>query len=197
MARILLLFASAHGQTEKVAVRLASKWRSLGHEVDVRSIKEGQPPPPAGFDLVVLGSRLMMTYDQSIRRYVEAHRGALAAVRSGFFSVSMSASSAEPEGRAAADTAIRRLLDETKWWPAHVASFGGALPYTKYDPVTRFVVKAISARVGHTTDTSRDHEFTDWVKVDEFADTVAKTMAGAPVATTPATSGVTAVGVTS
>jgi len=31
------------------------------------------------------------------------------------------------------------------------------------------VMKLINRRNGHTTDTSRDHEFTDWVQVRRFA----------------------------
>jgi menaquinone-dependent protoporphyrinogen oxidase len=190
MARILVVFASTHGQTRKVAERLATRWRSLGHAVDVRSTEIGAPPSPEGYDLVAVGSRLMMFYARSIHRYVKVHRAALAAMPSCFFSVSMSATSSDPEGRATADTAIAKFLGETKWSPAHVASFGGALPYTQYDPITRAVMKAISAKVGHTTDTSRDHEFTDWAKVDEFADGVARTLRSAAVATAASASAV-------
>lgn len=173
MARILVLFASSYGQTEKVAERLATELRGRGHDVVVRSIKEGTPPPPAGFDAIVLGSRLAIKYSGAVLRYVQTHRAALARMPSAFFSVSMSAASPDPRGPAGAEDRIHEFLAEAGWTPTYVASFAGALPYTRYDPITRFVMKRISARTGATTDTSRDHEYTDWRQVGDFAARVA------------------------
>ncbi|HTQ04720.1 MAG TPA: flavodoxin domain-containing protein [Polyangiaceae bacterium] len=175
MAKILLLFASSYGQTAKVAEHLASRWREQGHAVEVEPFGPAEPSP-AGFDAVILGSRLAVDYARSLKRYVKRHRSALAARHSGFFSVSMSAASADPSVEAKLRAKIGELLHETHWSPAHVASFAGALPYTRYDPVTRAVIKFISARAGHPTNTSRDYEFTDWSSVDRFADAVSETL---------------------
>ena len=35
-------------------------------------------------------------------------------------------------------------------------------------------MKLISKRAGHPTDTSRDHEMTDWASVGAFADAIAE-----------------------
>jgi menaquinone-dependent protoporphyrinogen oxidase len=40
--------------------------------------------------------------------------------------------------------------------------------YSKYNWFIRFVMKRIARRAGASTDTSRDHEFTDWVALDRF-----------------------------
>jgi menaquinone-dependent protoporphyrinogen oxidase len=173
MARILLLFASSYGQTEKVADRLAGHLRERGHEVVVRSIKDGSPPSPDGFDAVVIGSRLAVKYSAAVLRYVQKQRAALERVPSAFFSVSMSAASPDPRGPAGAEDRIHEFLAQGGWTPTRVASFAGALPYTRYDPVTRFVMKRISARTGATTDTSRDHEYTNWRQVGDFAASIA------------------------
>jgi menaquinone-dependent protoporphyrinogen oxidase len=67
---------------------------------------------------------------------------------------------------------LDRFIGETGWKPAQVASFGGALAYTRYNFLLRQLMKWISRRAGRPTDTSRDHEFTDWDRVDRFADDV-------------------------
>ena len=176
MAKILLLFASSYGQTAKIAARLASRWRFQGHEVECAPLSASGAPSPAGFDAVVLGSRLAIRYAHSLEHYVRRHRSALAAKRSAFFSVSMSAASPDQAVAAQLQAKIGALFYETRWSPDHVASFAGALPYSKYDPLTRTVMKLISSHAGHPTDTSRDYEFTDWAKVDQFADKVASAL---------------------
>ena len=178
MAKILVLFASSFGQTAKIAERLAARWRAEGHAVELLPLGSTREPAPAGFDAVILGSRLAIHYARSLEHYVKRHHSALAATRSGFFSVSMSAASADPAVDAQLRAKIGALLHETRWSPDHLASFAGALPYSKYDPLTRTVMKFISSRAGHPTDTSRDYEFTDWAKVDAFADEIAQALGG-------------------
>jgi menaquinone-dependent protoporphyrinogen oxidase len=44
------------------------------------------------------------------------------------------------------------------------------MAFTKYNPLMRWVLKQISKRAGGPTDTSRDHELTDWQQVEQFAE---------------------------
>jgi menaquinone-dependent protoporphyrinogen oxidase len=43
------------------------------------------------------------------------------------------------------------------------------MAYTKYSLLLRLLLKYIAHRAGGPTDTSRDHEFTDWIQVERFA----------------------------
>jgi menaquinone-dependent protoporphyrinogen oxidase len=45
----------------------------------------------------------------------------------------------------------------------------GALPYTRYNFLIRFMMRRIVKTEGGDTDTSRDYEYTDWAAVDRFA----------------------------
>jgi menaquinone-dependent protoporphyrinogen oxidase len=60
-------------------------------------------------------------------------------------------------------------VKRTGWRPERVELFAGALPYTKYDFVTRFFMRHIVAKEGGDVDTSRDYEYTDWRAVERFA----------------------------
>ena len=45
----------------------------------------------------------------------------------------------------------------------------GALLYRRYGLLVRTMMRFISSIVGASTDTSRDHEYTDWQAVDGYA----------------------------
>jgi menaquinone-dependent protoporphyrinogen oxidase len=167
MARILVLFATSHGHTRDIAWAIERHFRLRGHGVDLVDIRQGEPDP-AEYDLAVLGSRVELgRHARAIRRYIRRHRDALGRIPSAFFSVSMSAAGGE-------DHSIAGLTRDTGWRPGRAAAFAGGLPYTQYNPLLRFIMKRISAKAGHTTDTSRDHDFTDWAAVRAFAEDLAQ-----------------------
>lgn len=174
MSRFLVLFASHFGQTRRIAERISARLRELRHEVelvDVRSDPRGLPPPQ-DYDAVVLGSRVEFgRHAAELRGYISAHADALSEMPTAFFSVSMAA--ARPSAGADPSGYMDALFGDLGWKPARAIAFAGALPYRKYGWFLRFVMKRISRSAGHTTDTSRDHEFTDWASVERFADQIA------------------------
>ena len=83
---------------------------------------------------------------------------------------------AAPDKRLEAASDVQRMIDtfvrETGWRPAHVLSVAGALMYRQYNFVIRFLMQRIARKAGAPTDTSRNHEFTDWLAVDRFVERV-------------------------
>jgi menaquinone-dependent protoporphyrinogen oxidase len=63
---------------------------------------------------------------------------------------------------------IDMFVQETGWRPARVLPVAGALAYSQYNFIVRFVMKRIARKAGAPTDTSRDYEFTDWATLDRF-----------------------------
>jgi menaquinone-dependent protoporphyrinogen oxidase len=188
MASILVLFASHFGQTRAIAKTIAEELRIAGNDVDLVDARRPDVPPPEDYDVVVLGSRIELgRHASAIRAFVAAHHEALTEMPCAFFSVSMAAAtpgaSPDPNGYMTA------LFEDTAWRPQLSAAFAGALLYQQYNWLTRLIMKRISKAAGHTTDTSRDHEFTDWRRVRAFARSIAEMTAvrerehliGAPV----------------
>jgi len=162
------VFASSHGQTHLIAETLAGHLRAAGHGVELADALAGGLPPPEDYDAVMMGSRVQLgRHASEIVEYAVANRHVLAAMPTAFFSVSMAASqrTAGPDPQGYMET----LFGATDWRPARFVAFAGGLPYRRYSPLMRMVMKWISRRAGHTTDTSRDHEFTDWNQVKRFA----------------------------
>ncbi len=64
----------------------------------------------------------------------------------------------------------RRRSRETGWTPAITRHVAGALRYTEYDYFKRLIMRRIARQQGGDTDTSRDHEYTDWDDLTRFVD---------------------------
>jgi len=94
-----------------------------------------------------------------------------------FFSVSMSAYDKSPAGQQETQQYINRFTQQTGWTPQQTIAFAGAVLYTQYNFLIRMVMKFIAKRKQLSTDTSRDHEYTDWHDVKQFTeDFIARTV---------------------
>ena len=60
------------------------------------------------------------------------------------------------------------------------AFVAGALPYTQYNWLTRWMMRRIVARAHGDVDTSRDYEYTDWEDLRSFAGEFARRIVTAP-----------------
>ena len=69
------------------------------------------------------------------------------------------------------------FVAETGWKPSRTFPVAGALSYSKYNPLVRFIMKRIARKEGAPTDTSRDYELTNWPAVDRFTREIAEGVA--------------------
>lgn len=168
---LLVCYASSEGQTERIARRMADVLSSAGAHVTLADVSEPLPSLDVGeFDGVILGASVHAgSHQRSATRFVRANRSALEAVPSAFFSVSLTAAYDDPEERAPADEILEEFLESTDWNPDETATIPGALAYSKYGRLKRLLMRFIAGRAGKDTDTSRDHEYTDWEDVERFA----------------------------
>ena len=171
---ILILYGSLEGQTKKIAERMADIIRNKGHQVTIQSGKH----LPANFsvnnfDAAILGGSIHMEkYPAYLKAFVTAHCDWLNNVPSALFTVCMAVHSQHEKSRESAKHYSEKFIAQTGWHPKFSATFAGALKYTEYNFVTRFIMKMISKREGASTDTSRNHEYTDWESVDRFAEEI-------------------------
>ena len=168
--RILIAYATSYGQTAKIAARMADLLMASGEAVTL--VNAGNHPRDfrAGeFDGVIIGGSVIGgRHQRALAHFVRAHRAALNTVPAAFFSVSGSAASPLEGERAKARQILDQFLDAAGWQPLLTETIGGAMAYTKYNPFLRWFVKRASKVAGGPTDTSRDHEMTDWSQVERF-----------------------------
>jgi menaquinone-dependent protoporphyrinogen oxidase len=173
--RILIAYTTTFGQTAKITQRIADELAAPGDAVTVvRADNVPRDLVVGTFDVVVLGGSVLFgRHQRALVRFARLHNTALNAMPSAFFSVSGSAGIPVDSARADAQGWVTAFLRATGWAPTFATTFGGALAYTKYNPLLRFVMKRIAAQHQSPTDTSCDHELTDWIAVERFVGAVA------------------------
>jgi menaquinone-dependent protoporphyrinogen oxidase len=177
MKPFVVLYATRQGHTRCIAEYLAMRIRDRGHAATVRDVRHlHEPFVLAGFaGAFVAASVHIGKHEREMVAFIKRHRGDLDALPTTFLSVSLTAAAAATgravdRAKASADSqrVIEELLSSTSWRPTHVMAVAGALPYSKYNFILRFVMKQIAKRQSLATDTSRDYEFTDWRALDDL-----------------------------
>jgi menaquinone-dependent protoporphyrinogen oxidase len=178
MARILVLFSSYDGQTRRIAERIALGFTGAGHRATCCSIHESEGPARIDrYDAVVVGSAIRFgKHASALDRRLRGNAAALSSRPNAFFSVCLSIAGPRPRPDLV-EKANAGFFARAGWIPARVESFSGALPYRRYHPLVRLVMRFIVGQAGGDTDTSRDYEYTDWGAVDRFAADFAKRLA--------------------
>jgi menaquinone-dependent protoporphyrinogen oxidase len=178
MKPVGVFYATREGHTQRIAEHVAASLRQRGLEATVHDVRAH---PALNLDryaaAVVAGSVHAGRHEAEMVRFVKEHVTELEGVPSAFLSVTLSEAGAERPDATAAEHAkfvadvqkvIGRFFEDTGWHPKRVKPVAGALLYTKYNFLVRFVMKRIARHAGGSTDASRDHEYTDWVALDRF-----------------------------
>jgi menaquinone-dependent protoporphyrinogen oxidase len=188
---VLVIYATREGHTRHIAEDLAATLERQERScelVDSARI-------PEGFSLaeyssaIVSASLHLGAHEPEITEFVKRHLAELNRIPTLFLSVSLSEvtvedANAPPEKRATAEADVKRTIDgflkETGWHPSHIAAVAGALLYSRYNFVIRFVMRRIASKVGIPTDTTRDYEFTDWTKLHQVVEEFMRSISGSP-----------------
>jgi menaquinone-dependent protoporphyrinogen oxidase len=179
MQSIGILYATREGQTRRIAEHVAAELRGRGFAVTVTNVRDhaARSRLNACTAAILAASVHAGRHEPEMLQFVKEHRGELEYLPTAFLSVTLSEAGSErsdatPEEQAqfVADvqTVLDRFFAETGWYPERVKPVAGALLYTQYNFLIRFVMKRIAKHAGGSTDTSRDHEYTDWVALDRF-----------------------------
>jgi menaquinone-dependent protoporphyrinogen oxidase len=178
MKPLAVFYATREGQTRKIAEYVSSGLGAKGSEVDIRNVRDAGDVTLDAYGGVVLAASVHAgTHEREMMRFIRHHLPELDRIPNAFLSVTLSQAGAERAGataeehnRFSADVqgVIDRFLRNGRWQPRRIVPVAGALQYSKYNFLVRLVMKWIAKKVGAETDTSRDYEYTDWSRLDEF-----------------------------
>ncbi len=167
--RILVVFHSDEGHTTEVAARIAARLHDGGAGTDLRSAEDA--PDPDGYDGVVLGDSVHHErHSKDLLHYAGEHRRGLESRPSALFQVSLTSATHDPAHDLLAHEMVQKVAEKTNWEPDLVGLFAGALAYTRYGWFRRRATRHLAEHGGLDTDTTTDHDYTDWDAVDAFAD---------------------------
>lgn len=166
--KFLIVYSTVEGQTHKIALFMEEVLQKAGHSVDTFNATES-PPAPDEYDAVLLGSSIHIhKYHSAIIHYATQHSEQLNNMPSAFFSVCMAVASDLEEEHEEVAQICTKFLKQAGWQPLMTTQIAGALKYTQYDFFKRLIMKMIAKKEGGSTDTSKDHEYTDWSAVRQF-----------------------------
>lgn len=170
--RFLLIYSTIEGQTRKITNHIAERLSAGGHDITLMDATDVKSAPSAeAFDAVFAAAPLHIgSFPMPFRQFVRNNATTLMSRPGAFVTVSLSAASEDPHEVEEVGAIAEKFSKETGWWPVSTHHAAGALKYTEYDFFRRWMLKRISQKEGGPTDTSRDHEFTDWAALDAFVD---------------------------
>jgi menaquinone-dependent protoporphyrinogen oxidase len=176
VARILLLYSTVYGQSQRICARLQSRLAVAGHSVNVAPL--GEDAGLAGHDAIVIGASIRHgKHNPAVLDFVRTQLAMLQSVPSAFFSVSLIARK-PTRNTAESNPYLRTFLARSPWRPALVGVFAGELDYQRYGFFDRYAIRFIMTLTKGPTDLRTKVEFTDWDEVDRFAARVAALASG-------------------
>ena len=167
---IVIVYATWHGQAEKVARRIADVFSACGVQSRLINVRRAETDGTAvdRFDAAIaVGSVHFGRHPRRLVEFIRRHSTTFSSKPSAF--VSISGAAASPEGEAEARRYMHEFTIRTGWQPDVTLSAAGAIPYSRYGFFTRLIMQFTSRIAGRDSDASRDYEYTNWRAVDQFA----------------------------
>lgn len=172
MKNIAVFYSSKEGQTARIAGRIASSLSADGMvRVSMFNVDElaGRMETFPYDGAIVGGSVHLGEHSMKLKEFIYDHRHLLESVPTGFFSVSLSAAG-DPGEKDDARRLVDDLIKQTGWMPDQIEIFAGAVRYQQYNPFLRWLMKRKIRSLGRNdTNTHRNYEYTNWQRVDRFA----------------------------
>jgi menaquinone-dependent protoporphyrinogen oxidase len=188
MNSIPVFFATTEGHTQRIAEAIAATLREQGFESEAVRLTSALVLPdwPNIVSAVVGGSLHAGRHQAAVGAFVARELEELNRRPTAFLSVSLSAASRNPSEVETARGIARRFVQGLQWQPRRLVCVAGKLAYRQYGFLTRWMMRRIAAREGGPTDTTRDHDLTDWTAVKQFAlDVAADARRRSPAGVTP------------
>lgn len=169
MEKVLLLHSSREGQTIKILNHIAV---TLGSDVQCDLVDLHQPLTVSlsEYDRVVIGASIRYGHlNKKLYQFIEQHQVALETAKAAFFIVNLTA---RKEGKDTPETSVyfKKFLLKSPWVPAIQDTFAGALFYPRYNFFDRFMIQLIMRMTGGETDPTKEVEYTNWQRVDQFVE---------------------------
>ncbi|MDW6091380.1 menaquinone-dependent protoporphyrinogen IX dehydrogenase [Vibrio rhizosphaerae] len=169
MKKILCLYSTREGQTKKIVEHIVAQLD--GYESEFVDLHLHPKLNLALYDKVLIGASIRYgRLHQSLYQFIDHHARQLDEANAAFICVNLTARKEEqkkdtPEG----SVYIQTFLRQSAWQPKLIGVFAGALRYPRYRFFDRMMIRLIMKMTGGETDTSKEVEYTNWHKVDLFA----------------------------
>lgn len=172
MARVLIVYESKHGQTEKIAKFLRDRMTGQGHAVELMNARHDLSVAFSNYDGVMVGAPIYRrAYPRAIQAWALVHSENLNRKPSAFFSVCMAVMQKDERTQRDLLAIAEKFFKKTGWYPKRRKVFAGAVNFTQYNWFIKLIMKSIAKRGGSVDlDTDKDYEYTKWDEIVRFSD---------------------------
>ncbi|MGZ3709441.1 MAG: flavodoxin domain-containing protein, partial [Bdellovibrionota bacterium] len=160
ISKVLIIYGTTDGHTRKIANRLGSAIRDEGVLADVVNAREATPEHrPENYGATIVAASVhMQDYQRAVKRWVRHYAEALNRQPSAFISVCLAVLEENPKTQAELKKILGVFLRKNGWKPTRTQIVAGAIPYTRYGLIKKWVMRRIAIKAGGGTDTSQDYE---------------------------------------
>ena len=164
----ILIYSSIGGQTFKISEYLREKCKTA-ISFELKPIHDTKNINFNEYEIIIIGASIRYgKHSSEITRLVKENLEVFNNKKTAFFSVN---AVARKPGKdlSTNNPYVIKFLNKTNWKPKIAAVFAGKIDYPKYKFFEKIVIRFIMFITNGPTDTSKSYEFTNWLKVDEFA----------------------------
>lgn len=168
MAKLLFLYSTREGHTKKVLKFIGDQ---TGQTYEFFNLHELPQLDFSSYEKILIGASIHYgRLDKKLYQFIANHQELLANHKAAFVCINLTARKEDqlkdtPEG----SPYVKTFLKKSVWQPALIGVFAGALKYPQYGWFDKFMIRLIMKMTQGETDTSKEFEFTNWNKVEKFA----------------------------
>ena len=164
----IIIYSSTDGQTFKISEYVKEKCKTT-ISFDLKPIRDAKNIILSEYEIIIIGASIRYgKHSSEIVKLVKENLEVFNNKKTAFFSVN---AVARKPGKdlSSNNPYVIKFLNKTNWKPKIAAVFAGKIDYPKYNFFEKIVIRFIMFITNGPTDTSKSYEFTNWLKVDEFA----------------------------
>ena len=168
MSGSLIIYSSTDGHTKTICKRITN-FLNDGDTTRLVSLDRATKLNLTDFNKIIIGASIRYgRHSKNLYKFIELNKKILEAKRSAFFSVNVVARKPE-KNNPETNPYIKKFLKISNWQPNKIGVFAGKVDYPNYNYFDKYIIKLIMFITDGPIDTSQSYEFTDWTKVDDFA----------------------------
>ena len=169
MSKCLILYSTTDGHTKKICNQIAHILDKKNNTTTILNLILFDSKKLNDYDSIIIGASIRYgKHQNSLYRFVNQNREILENKKNSFFTVNVVARKTE-KNSPETNPYMKTFLKKSKWQPQSLSVFAGKIEYPKYGLVDKYVIRFIMWITNGPTDINGTFEFTNWQKVEDFA----------------------------
>ena len=168
MSSTIMIYSSTDGHTKTICEKILNELGDLS-QAKLVSLNDAFDLELSDYSQIIIGASIRYgKHSRDLYKFINFNKKLLEQKKGIFFSVNVVARKKE-KNTPETNPYIKKFLKISKWKPNKIGVFAGRVDYPSYRLFDKYIIKFIMFITNGPTDTSKSYEFTDWLKVEEFA----------------------------